>query len=53
MIHLSPSQLNYSSAEKRIDKISMFCAIWLTFVQFKKREKHPWRSATFSNIAGI
>ena len=20
------------------------------FVQFKKREKHPWRSANFSNI---
>ena len=22
------------------------------FVQFKKREKHPWRSVTFSNVAG-
>ena len=22
------------------------------FVQFKKREKHPWRSFTFSKIAG-
>ena len=22
------------------------------FVQFKKREKHPWRSVTFSKIAG-
>ena len=20
------------------------------FVQFKKREKHPWRSVTFSNV---
>ena len=23
------------------------------FVQFKKREKHPWRSANFSNVAGF
>ena len=22
------------------------------FVQFKKREKHPWRSVTFSEVAG-
>ena len=22
------------------------------FVQFKKREKHPWRSVTFSRVAG-
>ena len=22
------------------------------FVQFKKREKNPWRSATFSKVAG-
>ena len=22
------------------------------FVQFKKREKHPWRSVTFSKVAG-
>ena len=21
-------------------------------VQFKKREKHPWRSASFSKVAG-
>ena len=24
----------------------------LSFVQFRKREKHPWRSVTFSKIAG-
>ena len=24
----------------------------LPFVQFKKREKHPWRSVTFSKVAG-
>ena len=23
------------------------------FVQFKKREKYPWRSATFSKVAGF
>ena len=23
------------------------------FVQFKKREKHPWRSATFSKVVGF
>ena len=23
------------------------------FAQFKKREKHPWRSATFSKVAGF
>ena len=23
------------------------------FVQFKKREKHPWRSVNFNNVAGI
>ena len=22
------------------------------FVQFKKRERHPWRSVTFSKVAG-
>ena len=24
----------------------------VSFVQFKKREKHPWRCVTFSKIAG-
>ena len=24
----------------------------VSFVQFKKREKHPWRSVTFSKVAG-
>ena len=24
---------------------------WLPFVQFKKREKHPWRSVNFSKVA--
>ena len=25
----------------------------LAFVQFKKREKHPWRSVNFSENAGL
>ena len=25
----------------------------LSFVQFKKREKHPWRRVTFSKVAGF
>ena len=25
---------------------------WVLFVQFKKREKHPWRSVNFSKVAG-
>ena len=24
----------------------------VTFVQFKKRKKHPWRNVTFSKVAG-
>ena len=25
----------------------------MPFVQFKKRKKHPWRSVTFSKVAGF
>ena len=25
----------------------------VTFVQFKKRENHPWRSVNFSKVAGF
>ena len=28
----------------------MFCAIWYHFVQFRKREKHPWRNVTFGGM---
>ena len=33
----------------------MFCVICrdLSFVQFKKREKHPWRTVTFSKVWGF
>ena len=26
--------------------------VLVSFVQFKKREKHPWRSVTFSKVGG-
>ena len=25
----------------------------VTFVQFKNREKHPWRSVKFSKVSGV
>ena len=36
-------------------EISLFCDVLrdsISFVQFKKHEKHPWRSVTFSKAAG-
>ena len=30
----------------------VFCAIWYHLYNFKKHEKHRWRSATFSKVAG-
>ena len=39
-----------------IDEAISICDVLrdlVTFVQFKKREKHPWRSVTFSKVAGI
>ena len=30
----------------------MFLRDLVAFVQFKKREKRPWRSVTFSKVAG-
>ena len=37
------------------DKVSIYDALLdLTpFVQFKKREKDPWRSVTYSKVAGV
>ena len=38
-------------------KISSICGalrdLVVPFVQFKKREKHPWRSVNFSKVAGF
>ena len=35
--------------------VRMFGALrdLVPFVQFKKREKHPWRSVNYSKVAGI
>ena len=33
------------------DKRDVLCDL-VSFVQFKKHEKHPWRSVTFSKVAG-
>ena len=27
-----------------------YCDTFVSFVQLKKREKHPWRSVTFSKV---
>ena len=35
---------------KRTQKCVVFCEIWYHLYQFKKREKHPWRSVTFTNL---
>ena len=42
------------SREKK-QKIMQSCGLLsdlLPFLQLKKREKHPWRSVTFSKVAG-
>ena len=39
-------------------KLHFLCSVYdglrdlVPFVQFKKREKHPWMSVTYSNAAG-
>ena len=30
----------------------MLCAIWSKLYNFKKRQKHPWKSVTFSKVVG-
>ena len=30
--------------------IVMLCAIWYHLYNFRKREKHPWRSVTFRKV---
>ena len=39
-----------------IERIKFICDTLcdlVPFVQFYKREKHPWRGVTFSNVAGF
>ena len=58
--------MQYCSTIMRAAKIVLFDMLILTiltiddalcdlvpFAQFKKREKHPWTSVTFSKVAGF
>ena len=40
--------------EKVVVKLLIYDALrnLVPFAQFEKREKHPWRSVTFSKVAG-
>ena len=35
------------------DAVIKYHTLKLIYAQFKKREKHPWRSVTFSKITGF
>ena len=42
--------------ERMLLKIIKICGalrVSVPFVQFKKREKHPWRIVNFSKVAGL
>ena len=41
--------MTFSRYSKETKTIAMLCAIWY-HLQFKKREKHPWTSVTFSKL---
>ena len=44
------------NAVKRIQELFFICGALhdlVPFVQFKKREKHPWRNVDFSKVAGF
>ena len=49
----TPSPLRTIYAQRTIGLDSDVLRDLVPFVQFKKREKHPWRSATFSKVAGF
>ena len=51
-VHI-PSPLRTIYAQRTIDLDSDVLRDLVPFVQFKKREKHPWRSVTFSKVAGF
>ena len=44
---------NISLNEVQIRNICDVLIDLVPFVQFKKREKHPWRSVTFTKVAGF
>ena len=48
----TPSPLRTIYAQCTIGLDSDVLHDLVPFVQFKKREKHPWRSVTFSKVAG-
>ena len=48
----TPSPLRTIYAESTISLDSDVLHDLVPFVQFKKREKDPWRSASFSKVAG-
>ena len=43
---------SYDVSELAFDICGALCDV-VPFVQFKKREKHPWRSFNFSKVAGF
>ena len=49
----TPSPLRTIYAQCTIGLDSDVLHDLVPFVQFKKREKHPWRSVTFSKVAGF
>ena len=48
----TPSPLRTIYAQRTIDLDSDVLRDLVPFAQFKKHEKHPWRSVTFSKVAG-
>ena len=48
----TPSPLRTIYAQRTIVLDSDVLLDLVPFVQFKKREKHPWRNVTFSKVAG-
>ena len=47
------SQIECTIAINKHRKICDVLCDLVLFVQFKKREKHPWRSVTFSKVANF
>ena len=48
----APSSLRTIYAQRTIELDSDVLRDLVPFVQFKKREKHPWRRVTFNKVAG-
>ena len=43
----------YRDVFRTLSNIYDKCDNLVSIIQFKKREKHPWRSATFRKVAGF